>query len=222
MNIQYQNLNQYCATQNKALADGLISEQEWFDNLKEATTQAYLSRNEPWEQCGHGGTKETWTESRIMPLLETLYKSGTFIDIGCAIGYILECLHEWTKDSPIQIEYFGVDICDELIHIARKRMPKFINNFYIGNVDTWIPPEKFDYVRTHEINYVPEYKQKDFLNNLYDNYLKPGGRLIIGSYSESAHVNTIEDYIRSLGFTPTGYAKRSYRDTERKVIWFDK
>lgn len=217
-----QNLNQYSAAQNRALCDGLITEEEWFENLKKATTIAYLSRNTPWGQCGHSGTKETWMESRIMPLLETLYKSGTFIDIGCSIGYILECLHEWTQDSPIQVEYFGVDICDDLIHIARKRMPEFKNNLFVGNVDTWIPPRKFDYVRTHEITYVPEYKQRDFLYNLYNNYLKPGGRLIIGSYSESAIENILEDSIRSLGFTPTGYAKRSYRDTERKVVWFDK
>jgi 2-polyprenyl-3-methyl-5-hydroxy-6-metoxy-1,4-benzoquinol methylase len=214
-------LNKYSAMQDKALKEGVITEEEWYSSQAKATTKAYCSKTSPWAQCGHGGTEETWTYSRIMPLLETLHKSGSFIDIGCAVGYINESLHKWTKDSPIDIIYFGVDICEELINIAKERMPIFKENYFVGNIDNWIPPHKFDFVRTHEINYVPENKHKKFINNLIQNYVKSNGRLIIGPYSEPKGQDELETYIQHLGFKPTGYLKKKYGNNERKVLWFD-
>lgn len=215
-------LNEHTAMQNARLKDGKITESEWYESKSTATAESYTARETPWAQCGHGGTQETWMYSRIMPLLETINKSGSFIDVGCAVGYINESLHQWTKNSPFDITYYGVDICEPLIEIAKMRMPEFKDNYYIGNVDTWIPPVKFDYVRTLTIDFVPPYKRKEFIDNLFENYLKDDGRFIFGSYTEPIGQDTMADYLSELGYNPSGYIKKSYGDKERKLLWFDK
>lgn len=217
------NLNQITKDSNEKLKDGTITEKEWYQINMQATTKAYTSRKEPHQQCGHSGTEETWMYSRIKPLLEILNKSGSFIDIGCANGYICESLYKWTKNSPIDIEYYGMDICDELINIAKERQPIFVDNYYTGNVVDWIPPVKFDYVRAYTLNTLPKYRRKELIDNLYVNYLKSKGRLILGSYTEPADINTVSELVQSLGYTITGYSKKSYiNNNERKLIWIDK
>lgn len=216
------NLNQITAESTEKLMNGSITEDEWYQINKSATAEVYTSRREPHQQCGHTGTEETWVYSRIMPLLEILYKSGSFIDIGCANGYICESLYKWTKNSSIDIEYYGMDICEELIAIAKERQPNFTDNYYVGNVLDWVPPIKFDYVRTYTLDALPQYRQKELIDNLYTNYLKSKGRLIIGSYTEAADADTVSELVCSLGFSISGYLKKSYGGNERKLIWIDK
>lgn len=69
--------------------------QTWVDELDECE-RAYLSREGPLKQSGWNGTYESWKEKRG-PILQAVDSDGDFIDIGCANGYLLECLAEWGK-----------------------------------------------------------------------------------------------------------------------------
>jgi hypothetical protein len=51
---------------------------------------AYLCHSDPIRQSGFGGGAERWQAER-QPTLDAVNRSGTFIDIGCANGYLRGC-----------------------------------------------------------------------------------------------------------------------------------
>ena len=94
-----QDLNAYCDELGAALEKGLITEAEWHDGRKKATAAAYLSRGNPRAQSGHGGDEARWRYTRVLMLLEAIHKDGVFLDVGCANGYLIECLQNYTVGS---------------------------------------------------------------------------------------------------------------------------
>ena len=69
----------------------------WFNNLCNVLENAYLSSEEPWKQSGFSGPEERWINLR-KPIADCVNSTGSFLDIGCAIGYLLECLIKWTYE----------------------------------------------------------------------------------------------------------------------------
>lgn len=155
---------------------------KWFEHTGYIFETAYLSNEEPWKQSGMSGPEERWISLR-KPVADCINKSGSFLDIGCANGYLLECCIKWTTERGIAIEPYGLDISSKLIELTKKRLPENKNNFYIGNSFYWIPQQKFDYVRT-ELVYVPAEFEKPYIEYLLNNYLKPDGFLLIANYAE--------------------------------------
>ena len=54
----------------------------------------YLGEADPIRQSGFSAGPERWCAERA-PILEAITASGSLLDIGCANGYLLECLIEW-------------------------------------------------------------------------------------------------------------------------------
>src|ERR671937_40228 len=52
---------------------------------------AYLRETDPIRQSGFSGGAERWRAERS-PILLAIPESGTVLDVGCANGYLLECL----------------------------------------------------------------------------------------------------------------------------------
>ena len=55
---------------------------------------SYCASNDPILQSGFSGGALRWKEERS-PILEAIHESGDLLDVGCANGYLLECLVEW-------------------------------------------------------------------------------------------------------------------------------
>lgn len=110
-------------------------------------------------------------------------QAGTFLDIGCANGFLLECCLAWTAERGIQIEPYGVDLSSRLIALARQRLPQYTDRLVAANAFEWIPPQRFDFVRT-ELVYVPAAYERAYLEHLQAHYLTPQGRLLIANYAE--------------------------------------
>jgi SAM-dependent methyltransferase len=53
----------------------------------------------------YGGTFATWTDARRF-ITRAIHHSGTILDIGCANGFLLRCLQEW---SPYRLSPYGID-----------------------------------------------------------------------------------------------------------------
>ena len=68
------------------------------------------------------------------------------LDIGCANGYLLECLVRWGMEQELDITPHGLDLGEKLIGLAKDRLPDFSDNFHVGNVWEWQPPRRYDYV----------------------------------------------------------------------------
>jgi hypothetical protein len=82
---------------------------EWFYSLKETLEQAYLQHKETWKQSGFSGPEERWVKVR-KPIADCVAESGTFLDIGCANGYLLECLLKWIGERGLSIVPYGLDL----------------------------------------------------------------------------------------------------------------
>ncbi|UVI29302.1 class I SAM-dependent methyltransferase [Paenibacillus spongiae] len=211
--------------QQQALDEGRITEEEWYEIKTAHFTEHYLSADNPRAQSGHGGDEQHYFHNHFM-LMDTMTKSGTFIDVGCANGHLIESLHQWiTALNRIQIDFYGLDISEGLIELARKRLPDWKDKFTIGNAFGWAPEKKFDYVCVKELAYVPRNKRKAFFEHLYLHYVADQGRLILGPCSEEKASRETEDQLISWGYTPSGYIERSHNRSvhvARRVFYFDK
>ena len=74
---------------NTTLANGEISKEEWYELNNTYFTKAYLSKDNPRAQSGHGGDAQHYAFAHL-PIVDAVYKDGTFCDVGCANGHLME------------------------------------------------------------------------------------------------------------------------------------
>jgi SAM-dependent methyltransferase len=141
---------------------------------------AYLSSDDPRRQSGFNGGLERWRAERA-PILDALRGSGDLLDVGCANGYLLECLVSWGAERGLALTPFGVDCSARLIALARQRLPRFASHFFVANVWRWSPPRRFHYVYS-VYDCVPPAYFAAFVEHLAGEVTAPGGRLILGAY----------------------------------------
>lgn len=154
----------------------------WFETTQPIFEAAYLSHQEPWRQSGMSGPEERWISLR-KPVADCIDCSGSFLDIGCANGYLIECCLRWTAERGLTIDPYGLDVSAPLLDLARARLPQFADHFFLGNAFYWTPPRRFDLCRT-ELVYVPADWERAFVQHLLDHYVQPGGRLLVANYAE--------------------------------------
>jgi SAM-dependent methyltransferase len=118
--------------------------EEFLQQLREVE-QAYLSTDDPILQSGFLAGPDRWCRERRI-ILEAVAGDGDFLDVGCANGYLLECLLEWAKERGIALTPFGVDQGAGLIELARQRLPDYADHFWVANAWDWRPPRRFRYV----------------------------------------------------------------------------
>ena len=157
---------------------------DWFDHMRDVLETSYIAApdDQPWLQSGMSGPYERW-EALRKPIANCMNHDGTFLDIGCANGYLMECCVRWAAERGVHIEPYGLDYSDKLVALARRRLPQWADRFFIGNALTWQPPMRFDYVRT-ELVYVPADLEREYIDILRTTYLKPQGKLLIAQYGE--------------------------------------
>ena len=203
--------------------------EEWFLSLRATLEEAYLKQEEPWKQSGFSGPEDRWVSLR-KPVADCIDKSGSFLDIGCANGYLLECCLKWTAERNIGIEPFGLDFSEKLLGLAWKRLSNYSHNFFVGNALTWLPPRRFDFVRT-ELVYVPAEYEKRYIEFILKNHLNPGGKLLMANYGEGLTKQEMErgifrgqnatdnilQHLKELGINPVQYKDGYDPVKDRKV-----
>ena len=181
--------------------------QAWFVSLKKELEEAYLQHDEPWKQSGFSGPEDRWVKCR-KPIADCVEEPGSFLDIGCANGYLLECVLKWTAERGVAIIPFGLDLSAKLIELARQRLPKYRENLYVANAWEWDSPTRFDYVRT-EVSYVPESLQRQYIQRIVETCLTDSGRVLVTEYrsrKDSISEPWIDRTLRDWGFTIVGQA----------------
>ena len=93
---------------------------EWFSSLKQELESAYIQHDEPWKQSGFSGPEDRWLALR-KPIADCIDKPGSFLDIGCANGYLLECIMKWTGERGISITPYGLDLSEKLVELAKNK-----------------------------------------------------------------------------------------------------
>ncbi len=148
--------------------------------MQQELEDSYLQHEEPWKQSGFSGPEARWVACR-KPIADCIEKSGSFLDIGSANGYLLQCVLKWTSPRGINIIPYGLDLSEKLAELARHRLPQYKHNIYTGNGWTWQNPVRFNYVRT-EIVYVPEELREKYIKRIIETYLADEGELLLTEY----------------------------------------
>jgi SAM-dependent methyltransferase len=187
-----------------------------------ALEASYLKYDDPIKQSGFAGGATRWRTERE-PILDAVFSDGDILDAGCANGYLLECLLIWARERGFNLIPFGVDIGAKLIALAKKRMPEYAENFYVGNVWNWKPQRQFKYVYAL-YDCVPLQYLTEYIVKLLDQLVESNGRLIIGAYgSKSRNIPPfdIQRFLLDNKFTVTG-ASLGGDPPITEFAWIDK
>lgn len=172
-----------------------------------ALEDAYLRTDDPIRQSGFGGGSERWRAERS-PILEAVTGDGDLLDIGCAVGYLAECLVEWGAERGVRLTPHGIDVGERLIAEAKRRLPRYADNFHVANGWDWRPGRRFRYVYTLS-DCVPLEMLQEYVARLLDRLVEPGGRLIVGSYGSRSRGTpplALGDVLATYGYAVSGEA----------------
>lgn len=170
--------------------------------------ESYLRQIDPIEQSGFSGGPERWRAERE-PILDAIPIDGDLLDIGCANGYLLECLVGWGRERGVALTPYGLDQGRRLVELARRRQPHLADHFFVGNAWDWEPPRRFHYVYTLLDQVPPEYLAP-YLRGLLARVVAPGGRLIVGDYgsrSRGIPARNVAAVLRSNGIVVSSAAE---------------
>jgi SAM-dependent methyltransferase len=206
---------------DEALERGQIDEQGWHEAVAATVVPAYLAGQTPWEQSGKSGDRASWERGR-RPIMVAIDHDGTFLDIGCANGFLMECVREWGTEEGRDVEPYGLEISPELASLARRRLPRWAERIFVGNAASWVPTRRFDYVRTG-LDYVPPTRRRELVEHLLANAVAPGGRLIVGVFNEEKDERRTEERIGSWGHEIAGRVDAEHRDPRvaYRALWID-
>jgi SAM-dependent methyltransferase len=174
--------------------------------------RAYLAGPDPRAQSGFHGSAERWTAARH-GIVEAIDRDGTFLDVGCANGLLLESVVDW---SLFAVEPYGIDFAPGLVELARRRLPQWADRLWVADVFAWRPPLPFDFVHARwELAAVEE-------------VLRLGRRAIFssdGSFRrpDSPRAEPVAERLRERGIEVAGesYRRSDEHQVELAVAWVD-
>jgi hypothetical protein len=182
------------------------TEEEFFAQQPALHEAKYLAGTNPRQQSGFGRDADDWERFR-RPVVAPIHRDGSFLDIGCASGLLMESVVDWAREDGHHIEPFGLDISEKLAELAQRRLPRWRDRIFVGNALVWEPPAWFDFVRT-ELVYVPPSRRREYAERLLERFVAPEGRLMICSYGSSRpegdRADPLVDEIRAWGLTVRG------------------
>jgi len=148
----------------------------------------------------HSDDFRKWENARSF-IAKAIHKDGTILDIGCANGFLLMCLQEW---SGYKLNPYGIDISKRNIGMVRDlfhRIPNHFASFSVTNIAfpflgrlIWKHslklPQKFDFIYWNVWdNWTFEKPNQVAPVSSLLNMLNVGGRLILGFYDEKRENN---------------------------------
>ena len=170
--------------------------------------RAYLETDDPRGESGFGGDEARWERAR-RPIVSAIDRDGTFLDVGCTNGLLMESMATWTGEEGYGGAPHGLDLIGSLAALARQRLPHWSERVFVGNVMDWRVPFRFDLVRT-DLEYAPPHRRHEMVERLLREYLSPGGRLILCSYGSSRRptpkAEPVGEILRNWGYTVAGEA----------------
>lgn len=134
------------------------------------------------KSVGLSDEENTYPFAGYRDVLNAIYKevlesdSNTVLDIGFGTGTLTTALYE--KGLTV----FGQDFSEEMIKIAKEKMPKaklFAGDFTKGLVES-LMENKYDVIiATYSLHHLTDDEKIHFIKSLI-NLLNPGGKILIG------------------------------------------
>jgi hypothetical protein len=181
-------------------------EQRFFEQELALHEEKYLAGANLRQQSGFGRDERDWERYRRV-VTAPIDRHGTFLDIGCANGLLLESVVAWAADDGYRIEPYGVEISQKLAELARCRLPQWKDGIFTGNAFVWAPPFRFHFVRT-ELVYVPAHLRRRYAERLLEDVVAPQGCLIVCAYGssrlEGSRAEVLVDELQDWGLPVAG------------------
>jgi hypothetical protein len=183
------------------------------DNVR-VLEPAYLRGTTPQAGSGFGGDAARWRARRGM-IVDGLHRPGTFLDVGCANGLLMESVREWAAERGLAIEPYGVDLAPGLVTLARQRLPRWADRIEVGNAIDYQPGRRFTFVHVL-LDAVPKRRRADLVRHTLT-LVEPGGRLLVSHYLGGTTDRSAAEHLRELGFRVSGTAEADGATT----AWLD-
>jgi hypothetical protein len=179
------------------------SDEDYYAGNVRLLEPAYLRGTTPQAGSGFSGDETRWRAHREM-IVDGVNKDGTFLDVGCANGLLMESVRKWAAERGFRIEPYGVDLAPGLVALARQRLPHWADRIELGNSISYQPGRRYTFVHTL-LDTVPATRRADLVNHGLQNLVEPGGRMLISHYlSEGSTDKTSAEHLNELGFTVAG------------------
>jgi 2-polyprenyl-3-methyl-5-hydroxy-6-metoxy-1,4-benzoquinol methylase len=201
------------------------SDRQYYERVRALLEESYLAadaRGDVFGGSGCGAKNAAHWEARRRVITGAFDRDGTWLDVGCANGLLMETMAAWVAEKGYRIEPYGLDLSERIAATARRRLPRWADRIWTGNVMDFEPPIRFDYI-TALADAVPEHRITDMIARLATRFLKPGGRLVLSCYTPGAFLvnragdpRSAPDLLRAAGFEPAGDTQA--RDAQSGII----
>ncbi|MFB9234463.1 class I SAM-dependent methyltransferase [Plantactinospora siamensis] len=195
-------------------------EASYYADNRRLLEPAYLRGTTPQAASGFGGDAALWRARRRM-LVDGIDRDGTFLDVGCANGLLAESVRTWAAERGLRIEPYGVDLAPGLVELARSRLPRWADRFWVGNAIDWRPADGRRFTFVHLLlDLVPAYRAADLLRHALAALVEPGGRLLTSAYQGlGGSQPAAAEQVRRLGFPVVGSSAAV--DGTASTAWLD-
>lgn len=131
-------------------------------------------------------------------------EDGTWLDAGCANGHVLVTLPKWAAERGVVIEPHGLELLPQVAELARSLHPQIAGSIWTGSVMSWMPPSRFRYVTVLD-GVVPPHRLDVLVARLRSDFVAPGGRLIVSSYTSAGRSpRPLFEHLTAAGNPPDG------------------
>lgn len=171
---------------------------------------------EPWDKKI---AWEQWEKGRQF-ITSAIDKDGSLLDYGCANGFLLRSLQEWSEHK---LDPYGFDIDQQSIKNAKMLFPNKIDHFVgpeeLKNNEQF--PKNFDFIYWNVWDNWKFEKQEelDLLKKLQES-TNPGGRLILGLYDTREQNSKRIEHLKKLHITPSNTIQNP--DGEEVIALFNR
>jgi SAM-dependent methyltransferase len=182
-----------------------LGEEAFYRDSQRLMETSYLRDGTPRGGSGFGGTATAWRAQRSQ-LCQAIDHDGSFLDVGCANGHLMESMAAWCAERGIRLEPYGIDLSPGLVAEARRRLPQWADRIWVGNALDWKAPDgrRFEFVHTL-LDLVPAARLEQMVRHQLEHLVAAGGRLLVSSYvpagDRSRHAPEV---LRRLGFRVDG------------------
>jgi len=187
---------------NDELACGRLARSDWYEATEEVLIDAYLASDDPRAQSGKSGDEAEWRWSREL-VLDVFPQHATFLDVGCANGYLMESVHRWGRERGVTVEPYGLDISWRIASLAKRRLPHWADRIFVGNAVDWIPPHRFDVVQSG-LDEAGVDNECELVEHILREFLVPGGLLVFRPNRVVEGEPDRAQQLRAIGLEPDG------------------
>ncbi|MGI8578334.1 MAG: class I SAM-dependent methyltransferase [Nocardioidaceae bacterium] len=194
------------------------AEASYYADNRRLLEPAYLKGTTPQQGSGSSSSPEEWRRRREM-IVAALSRDGTFLDLGCANGLLMESVHAWASERGVQIEPYGVDFAPGLVRLAQQRLPQWAERIEVGNAIDYAPRSGMRFTFVHLLlDAVPVARRRDLVDHALTSLVEPAGRVLVSHYGGTGDA-TAAAQVRRLGLQVTGESNSV--DSHASTAWVD-